>query len=84
MDRNAEEEITITQETIRELCNIVNSANDEQFIYDFFECLFTKSELKDIANRWLLVKEIDKGTSKENYWFRYGIIWYVLCCYAHK
>ena len=64
MDRNAEDEITITQETIRELCNIVNSANDEQFIYDFFECLFTKSELKDIANRWLLVKEIDKGTTQ--------------------
>ena len=66
MDRNAEEEITITQETIRELCNIVNSANDEQFIYDFFECLFTKSELKDIANRWLLVEEIEKGTPQRD------------------
>ena len=73
MDRNAEDEITITQETIRELCNIVNSANDEQFIYDFFECLFTKSELKDIANRWLLVKEIDKGTPQREIAKKFGM-----------
>ena len=73
MDRNAAEEITITQETIRELCNIVNSANDEQFIYDFFECLFTKSELKDIANRWLLVKEIDKGTPQREIAKKFGM-----------
>lgn len=51
-------------ETIRELCNLIIKSNDEQFAFDFFSCLFTKPELKDVANRWLLVKEIDKGTTQ--------------------
>ena len=51
-------------ETIHELCNLIIKSGDEQFVYDFFSCLFTKPELKDVANRWLLVKEIDKGTTQ--------------------
>jgi len=31
---------------------------------DFFRCLFTLAELTDMAKRWLLVKEIDKGTTQ--------------------
>lgn len=53
----------ITQDTIKELCNIIATA-DEALVYDFICCLFTPAELKDIANRWLLVKEIDKGTTQ--------------------
>ena len=57
----SEEQIS---QTIRELCSLILASNDEQFVYDFFACIFTKPELKDIANRWLLVKEIDKGTTQ--------------------
>ena len=54
----------IIASTIKELCHLIMKSGDEAFIYDFFNCLFTKPELKDIANRWLLVKEIDAGTTQ--------------------
>ena len=57
----SEEEIAAT---IKELCHLSMKSGDDAFIYDFFNCLFTKPELKDIANRWLLVKEIDAGTTQ--------------------
>lgn len=57
----SEEEIAAT---IKELCHLIKKSDDENFIYEFFNCLFTKPELKDIANRWLLVKEIDAGTTQ--------------------
>ena len=57
----SEEEISAT---IKELCHLIKKSDDESFIFEFFNCLFTKPELKDIANRWLLVKEIDAGTTQ--------------------
>ena len=54
----------VIDQTVRELCHILKQAEDEQFIYEFFKCLFTPPELKDFANRWLLVKELDKGTTQ--------------------
>ena len=52
--------------TITELCHLINKTNDDKFLVEFFKCLFTKPELKDIANRWLLVKEIDAGTTQRD------------------
>lgn len=54
----------LIEETITELCGLITKTNDEKFLKDFFYCLFTTPELKDIANRWLLVKEIDSGTTQ--------------------
>lgn len=54
----------LIDETIEELCKLIIKSNDEVFLKEFFTCLFTPPELKDIANRWLLVKEIDKGTTQ--------------------
>lgn len=48
-------------------------ANDEAFLNEFFACLFTKPELKDIANRWLLVKEIDAGTTQREIAKKFGM-----------
>lgn len=53
----------LEEETIRELCKIFTTT-DEELVYNFIKCLFTPAEIKDIANRWLLVKEIDKGTTQ--------------------
>lgn len=53
-----------TNQTIDELCHILSEIKDEKLIRDFFDCLFSSAELKDFANRWLLVKEIDKGTTQ--------------------
>lgn len=37
---------------------------DADFIRRFFDDLCTKAELVDFAKRWLLVREIDKGTTQ--------------------
>lgn len=52
------------EQAIKELSKLIVKSGDEQFVYDFFVCLFTQPELKDIANRWFLVKEIDSGATQ--------------------
>ncbi|MCQ2981286.1 MAG: trp operon repressor [Treponemataceae bacterium] len=47
-----------------ELCSLIADIDDEEFVESFFRCLFTPAEVYDFANRWLLVKEIDKGTTQ--------------------
>lgn len=47
-----------------ELVKIFTIINDEKLMKDFMECLFTPAEREDFANRWTLVKEIDKGTTQ--------------------
>jgi len=61
------------EQTIKELSNLIIKSGDEKFLYDFFLCLFTQPELKDIANRWLLVKEIDKGSTQREIAKKLGI-----------
>lgn len=63
----------VIDETVKELCHILKQAEDEQFIYEFFKCLFTPPELKDFANRWLLVKELDKGTTQREIAKKFGM-----------
>ena len=63
----------IVSDTIKELCHLIMQSSDENFLHDFFSCLFTKPELKDIANRWLLVKEIDKGTTQREIAKKFGM-----------
>ena len=46
------------------MINCIASVSDKDLLTDFFDCLFTPSELYDIGKRWLLVKEIDKGTTR--------------------
>ncbi len=56
------ESAEILDQNFRELCSLLADVHDEQFIYDFFGCLFTPAERKDFADRWLLVKELNAGT----------------------
>jgi TrpR family transcriptional regulator, trp operon repressor len=56
-----------------ELCRLLAGIDDEQFIHDFFVCLFTPAERKDFANRWLLVKEIDNGTTQREIARKFGM-----------
>ncbi len=49
---------------LKELCEIFASIDNAQLLEDFFGCLLTPAERKDVAARWLLVKEINKGTSQ--------------------
>ncbi len=52
------------EEALREMCKLLAKNNDANFIYEFFGCLFTPAEMSDFAKRWLLVREIDKGTTQ--------------------
>ena len=76
MDNNNEEltlaENEIVKDTLKEISHIM-ATSDEQMIYDFLECLFTPAECKDITNRWLLVKEIDKGTTQREIAKKFGM-----------
>ncbi len=49
---------------LKELYSIISDIDDVSLIEDFLGCLLTPAERKDIAARWLLVKEIHKGTSQ--------------------
>jgi len=67
-----EREIAL-KESLDEMCNLIAKNNDPKVINDFFECLFTPAELVDFATRWLLVKEIDKGTTQREIAKRFGM-----------
>ena len=63
----SEEELNIRAEAgFNELISLIAKNNDEKFLSEFFSCLFTTAERKDIANRWLLVEEIEKGTPQRD------------------
>ena len=68
---------TLTDEqnvdAIKEICELLASVDDEKLIQDFFQCLFTKTELKGFSNRWHLVKELDAGTTQREIAKKYGM-----------
>ena len=72
MNENTTVTEAAAEESMKEICHILTTA-DEKLAYDFIECLFTPAERKDIANRWLLVKEIDKGTTQREIAKKFGM-----------
>lgn len=61
------------KDAIKEICSLLAEISDEKLIYDFFGCLFTPAEMKDFANRWHLVKELDAGTTQREIAKKYGM-----------
>ncbi len=55
-----------SQKGLDQLLKAVASVDDPLFLKDFFTCLFTPAELHDIGKRWLLVSEIEKGTTQRD------------------
>ena len=50
----SEEEINARADAgFNELISLIAKNTDEAFLNEFFSCLFTPAERKDIANRWL-------------------------------
>ena len=72
MNENTTVTEAAVQESMQEICHILTTS-DEKLAYDFIECLFTPAERRDIANRWLLVKEIDKGTTQREIARKFGM-----------
>ncbi len=60
-------------DAIQEICMLLARIEDASLLYDFFGCLFTKAELKDFANRWHLVKELDAGTTQREIARKYNM-----------
>ena len=54
----------LQHEGLKELIKILAKQKDEKELTECLECLLTKSELEDLGKRWLLVKEIDAGTTQ--------------------
>ena len=61
-NQNDSEIIERDEKALSEIYHVLAGMHDEVFIKYFFGCLFTPVELHDVAKRWLLVKEIDRGT----------------------
>ncbi|MBQ9238107.1 MAG: transcriptional regulator [Treponema sp.] len=59
--------------SFRECCALLAETNDEQLIFDFFTCICTPAERNDIGKRWLLVKELDRGTPQRDIASRFGM-----------
>jgi TrpR family trp operon transcriptional repressor len=59
-----EQKSALDTEGLREMCAALAGTKDESLIFDFFECILTPAERRHIAERWLLVRQIDKGTAQ--------------------
>ncbi len=62
--KKVEKDNPLLEENYNELCSLIAETNDPDFLKEFFSCLFTPGERNDIAERWLLVKEIKAGTTQ--------------------
>lgn len=72
-NQNPISETDFTKEATAEICSLLAKTSDQNLIQEFLECLCTKSEIKDFADRWLLVKEIEKGTSQREIAKKFGM-----------
>ncbi len=58
---------------LSQMFELIASSADSSTIAEFFACLMTPAELKDLAVRWILVNEIDRGTTQREIAKRYHI-----------
>lgn len=72
-ERQEEKREQALEESLLEMCNLLAKSSDTKTIRDFFECLFTPAEINDFSTRWLLVKEIDKGTTQREIARKFGM-----------
>ena len=62
----------LVEATKKELIEIASSL-DQKLLLEFCECIFTPIEIKDLVNRWLLVKEINNGVPQRIIAQKYGM-----------
>ena len=70
---NEKEKEKMHEESFAEICSILAEHTDKKFVNDFLGCLLTPAERKDFSNRWILVKEIYKGTTQREIASKYGM-----------
>ncbi|MDC7125119.1 MAG: Trp family transcriptional regulator [Spirochaetales bacterium] len=59
-------ELTDVEKNLEELSIALSKTDDKQLIFNFLECLLTKSERNEVASRWALVKMLDEGLSQRS------------------
>ncbi len=63
----------VLKKSYSELLDIITKSTDKEFISNFFGCIFTPSERKDFAERWLLVKELNNGVTQRDIAKKYNM-----------
>lgn len=61
------------EDNLKEICHLISKNSDEEFLYNFFDCLFTNNEMIDFAKRWQLVKELDSGVTQREIARKYNM-----------
>ncbi|MCQ2574113.1 MAG: trp operon repressor [Treponema sp.] len=61
------------ENNLKEICHLIAKNSDEDFLYNFFDCLFTQNEMTDFAKRWQLVKELDSGVTQREIAKKYNM-----------
>lgn len=61
------------EDNLKEICHLISKNTDEEFLYNFFDCLFTNNEMTDFAKRWQLVKELDSGVTQREIARKYNM-----------
>ncbi len=54
----------VVERSIEELSVVLAETTDKEWIRRFLYDLLTPSEIREIAGRWLLVREIERGTTQ--------------------
>ncbi|ULQ59518.1 trp operon repressor [Brucepastera parasyntrophica] len=63
-DTRKEEMDIIINDSFKELSYALSKASDPELIGEFLEELFTPTELKEMALRWALVRELEDGVTQ--------------------
>lgn len=63
----------LLEQSYNELVSLIARTDDKEFLQEFFDCLFTPAERKDFAERWVLVKEIEAGTTQRDIAKKYNM-----------
>lgn len=74
MEKHEKNAMSTEQEkALSKMFELISATSDSATISEFFSCLMTPAELKDLAVRWLLVNEIDRGTTQREIAKKYRI-----------
>lgn len=65
--------VNFVEDNLKEICHLISKNSDEEFLYNFFDCLFTNNEMTDFAKRWQLVKELDSGVTQREIARKYNM-----------
>ncbi len=60
-------------ESLDEICTLISRSGDPVLIKEFLNCLLTKTETEEIARRWILVQELDMGTTQREIARKYNM-----------